>query len=238
MNGASFAAVVLAGGLGTRLRTAVPDLPKVLAPVAGKPFLEHLLGRLVRGGCNRLVLAVGYMSDRVMAVIGDAFLGVHVVYSVEEAPLGTGGAIRQALRMQELESAVVLNGDTWAHIDYHALLLSHSRARRAVTVAVCDVPDVGRYGAVKVSADGEIVQFEEKGNSKAGNINSGVYVVERAPLEAAALPSVFSFERDYLQARCAELRPHAFQVDDADFIDIGVPLDYARACDYFSRHPC
>ncbi|MFO0433211.1 MAG: nucleotidyltransferase family protein [bacterium] len=221
-------AIILAGGLGTRLRTVVSNVPKVLAPVAGRPFLHHLLRRLDAAGFVRVVLAVGYLRDLVMESVGSQYLDLSISYSTEEEPLGTGGAIRQALAAVEAARALVINGDTWLDVDYRAMLAAHMAAQSRVTLAVVPVNDVSRYGSVVIGADGRVVRFAEKGERRQGLINGGVYVLEQDVLCDASLPSVFSFESDFLVSRCEAVRPLAFSTS-GQFIDIGVPEDYEMA---------
>jgi D-glycero-alpha-D-manno-heptose 1-phosphate guanylyltransferase len=218
-------AVVLAGGLGTRLRERVPELPKPMAPVAGRPFLEYLLDRLVKGGVREICLSVGYRSEAVMAHFGHAYRGAAIRYAVEAEPLGTGGAIAHAA--QGADPVLVLNGDTLLDIDYGALLRWYAEASARVAMVLRAVPDVARYGSVLV-ADGRVSGFLEKGRGGPGLINAGVYIVQPEVFAAFGLSGKFSFEADLLQAHCAALSPRAW-VADAYFIDIGVPEDYDRA---------
>ncbi|MFN9030640.1 MAG: nucleotidyltransferase family protein [Betaproteobacteria bacterium] len=221
-------AIVLAGGLGTRLRSVVRDVPKVLAPVGGRPFLEHLLVRLASAGCPRVVLAVSYLREQVVERFGHDFQGMEILYSAEEAPLGTGGAIRQALGLISTPQALVVNGDTWIDLDYRAMLEAHLAAKAQLTVAIAEVDNVARYGAVEVTPSGRILRFAEKGERRSGSINGGVYVIDKSLFEQFDSLRVFSFEADFLAPKCAEIKPLAFR-SGGRFIDIGVPEDYSRA---------
>lgn len=223
----SFEAIVLAGGLGTRLRQTVPGLPKVLAPVAGRPFIEHVLAELVRGGCVRAVLAVGYLHDMVTQHLGRHFDGLELDYSVEDVPLGTGGAIRLASRMVRRQPFFVLNGDTWLDLDHGAMLAKHRSANAVLSIAVRRVPDVSRFGAVLVEGD-RVVRMDEKGNHGPGLINAGIYLMDSTILHDPTLVGAFSFERDLLSRRLPDLRPLAYETTGR-FIDIGVAEDYAAA---------
>jgi D-glycero-alpha-D-manno-heptose 1-phosphate guanylyltransferase len=220
-------AIVLAGGLGTRLRAAVPDLPKVMAPVAGQPFLAHVLRRLERLGIERAVLAVGYRRETIVAHFGARLGRIALDYSVEERLLGTGGGIRQALARTSGSPVLVLNGDSHVDFDLEPMRAQHERHAALITVATVEVPDKARYGALQLSGE-RLTGFVEKGGGGPGWINAGVYLLSR---EIAALfpeVPVFSFENDFLVPRVAELRPLAWRCAGA-FIDIGVPEDYARA---------
>lgn len=216
-------AIILAGGQGTRLREAVPDLPKPLAPVAGRPFLAWMLDSLAAGGVRRVVLATGYLGGMIEAAIGPVHRGMAICYAREETPLGTGGAIRHALPHTTAEQVLVLNGDTYVRVPYAAMAVACAGADLAM--AVHQVPDRSRYGAVVVEED-QVRGFLERGGDAApGWINGGVYLIRRG---AAFWPpgGAFSFERDVLQAGLAPIA--AFPVP-GPFIDIGTPDDYARA---------
>lgn len=220
-------AIILAGGFGTRLRGVVADVPKPLAPVAGRPFLARLLDRLAEGGLRRCVVATGYMADVIEHRIGTRWQGMDIVHSTETEPLGTGGAIRQAARYLQGDGAHVLNGDTWLDYAPAALEAAASAMAAPMAIALAQVEDVGRYGAVELR-DGRAVAFREKGETGPGWINAGCYFLSGKAL--AALPEIatFSFEREVLQPRAMAGEVAAFTATQG-FIDIGVPEDYARA---------
>lgn len=225
-------AIILAGGLGTRLRAVVPDLPKPMAPVAGRPFLAHVLDALVRAGFEAAVLAVGYRHEVIQAHFGDRYRGLELRYSIEASPLGTGGAMRLALDRVDADPVFVINGDTWVDLDYRAMLAAHRAAGASLSVAACRVPDVGRYGRIEVECE-RIVGFREKGEQGPGLINAGTYLVSAGVVASIPGGRPHSFEHELLMARVAELRPLAF-VTEGLFIDIGVPEDYARAQGLFA----
>jgi NDP-sugar pyrophosphorylase family protein len=222
-------AVVLAGGFGTRLAAVVSDVPKPMAPVAGRPFLERLLDRLAGQGLQRVVLAVGYKREIIQAHFGERYHGMQIAYSVEAEPLGTGGAMKQAFVEQSLERAFVLNGDTFCTLDLAVFAAAHQLSAAAASLALVRVDDAGRYGAVELDADSRISAFREKNpQTGAGLINAGIYALEARVFELAPATAKFSFEQEVLQAHAAAqgFRGH---VADASFIDIGVPDDYRRA---------
>jgi D-glycero-alpha-D-manno-heptose 1-phosphate guanylyltransferase len=220
-------AIVLAGGLGTRLRSVVPELPKPMAPVAGRPFLAWVLDRLVDVGFERVVLAVGYRFEAIHAHFGDAYRGMALAYSVESEPLGTGGAIRLAADHITAYPVFVLNGDTYLELDYRAMLAAHRQADARLSVAVCGVPDVGRYGALELEQD-RIHGFLEKGRAGPGFINAGAYLLAADVLQRIPAGEPFSFEQQLLVPRVRDMKPLAFATDGR-FIDIGIPEDFARA---------
>ncbi|MFP3644425.1 nucleotidyltransferase family protein [Paraburkholderia sp. SIMBA_054] len=222
-------AIVLAGGLGTRLRSVVPDLPKPMAEVAGKPFLWWVLRRLEAQGIGDVYLSVGYKRETIEAYFGAKFGALNVHYVVEDEPLGTGGAIAKAFDAIGGEEAFVLNGDTMTIVEF-AELRSAAASDVDLAMAVAKLDDVARYGAVDFDATSmrRVTAFREKGQTGAGFINAGVYLVKREALKRYPLPEKFSFEQDFLHAHLADLRVSAVPAV-SQLIDIGVPDDYALA---------
>lgn len=219
-------AIVLAGGFGTRLREMVPDLPKPLAPVAGRPFLEILLAMLARKGFTRVVLSLGFMSEKIISHFGNRYAGIDLVYEVESQPLGTGGAIRAALTRCETDHVFILNGDTYLEIEAVEIERLWQTSQHPVIV-VREVPNVARFGSVKMR-DGQIQRFFEKGNTGPGLINAGCYVLPKDILDEFSLGKSFSLETDFFAENLQRIRFEGF-VTRGRFIDIGVPEDYARA---------
>ena len=220
-------AIVLAGGFGTRLRARVSDVPKPMAPIAGRPFLAYLLDRLVQAGCTRVVLATGYLHDVIERHFGGAYRGMAVGYSQETTPLGTGGAVLKALHALDNAPALVMNGDTWLNQDL-AAFVDWARAREpADAVLLRRVDDISRYGSVVLEGE-RITRFGEKAGSGPGLINAGIYWLHHASFKGYAWPQAFSLENDHFQAHLAALDLRG-TVTEAPFIDIGVPEDYDRA---------
>jgi len=220
-------AIILAGGLGTRLRSAIGDLPKPLAPVGGRPFLQLLLSSLSRAGIDRVVLSLGHGAQPIRERFATC-THPHLTFAIEETPLGTGGAIRDSQRQIRGDHAFVLNGDTFVNLDFTAMEIAFKAARTKLAVALKRVPDVSRYGAVLVESS-RVTGFVEKGLChEDGLINAGVYLASRDLFEGTALPDSFSFERDFLPTNLTRLDALGF-ITDGFFIDIGVPEDYARA---------
>ena len=218
---------MLAGGLGTRLREMVPDIPKPMAPVAGHPFLEYILNRLVAGGITEIIFSVGYRANAIIDHFGDAYHDVAVSYAIEAEPLGTGGAIAHALHEETNASILVLNGDTFLDIDYEEFIRWYKENPVSIAMVLRKVPDTSRFGSVLLSGE-RVVGFEEKGKGGPGLINAGVYIVQANVFEELGFSGKFSFETEFLQKLCAVLEPRAF-ITDAYFIDIGIPEDYERA---------
>jgi D-glycero-alpha-D-manno-heptose 1-phosphate guanylyltransferase len=222
-------AIVLVGGLGTRLAGFSGGLPKPMVPVAGRPFVEFVLDALVEAGCTRIVLAMSYLREAIIEHFAGAYRGVPLEYSIEESPMGTGGAIRDALRLTREEAALVLNGDTLFRVDIAELVARHSRFSADITIALRRVADTARYGAVELDEEGCIRAFHEKGRSGSGLVNGGVYVVNAEVVrDRVTTEGSSSFERDVLGRGVREL--HLLGVpSDGYFIDIGVPEDLIRA---------
>ncbi len=220
-------AIILAGGKGTRLSTVVPNLPKPLAPIAGQPFLNYLLRQLGRQEIRKVYLSVGYLWERVRETYGNRFENIDLVYVVESSPLGTGGAVREALGQTNGSNIFVLNGDTFSDISLSNMGELHARNGGKLTMALSHVPNASRYGGVQVE-NGIVTGFLEKGISGPGYINAGCYLLSRSIFDRTILPSTFSLESDFLIPNLDSLRPMAF-FSDGYFIDIGVPEDYARA---------
>lgn len=220
-------ALILAGGLGTRLRSVVRDLPKPLAEVSGRPFLWWLLHYLERQGVEQVFLSVGYRHEMIQQCFGERFGAMQLHYVVEGEALGTGGAVLAASAQIPGPEFLVFNGDTLAVVDLAAMLAMAQSAAADITLAVAAVEDAGRYGTVHVQNQ-RVQAFLEKGHSGPGLINAGVYHLHKKVLEKWTLPPRFSFEQDFLGPRLGDMHVAAYPCV-SDFIDIGIPEDYHRA---------
>lgn len=220
-------AVILAGGLGTRLYPLTLTVPKPMVPVSDKPFLEYLLNRLSEHGFSRVILSVGYLGEQIEAHFGNSWQGLDLVYAYETSPLGTGGAIAFALSFTQTEQILVLNGDTFCAIDWQAMNKFHLLKQADLTIALKPMQNFERYGNVKVE-DESVVQFDEKQFIDSGNINTGVYILNKSIFKKFLMPEKFSFEIDFLQCKLNDMKVSAF-ITQSYFIDIGVPEDYQRA---------
>lgn len=221
-------AIILAGGLGTRLRSVIADVPKPMAPIHGKPFLAWLLDYLKLQGITEIILSVHYLREHILDYFGLMYRDIPIRYVIENEALGTGGAIAYALKNLKTSAPVfIVNGDTFLKLDYRALLAQHQKNQPAITMALRKIPDCSRYGTVDVE-NNIVTVFREQGESCPGLINAGVYLLD--PSLSVSFPKCekFSFEKDFLFPSIKTLMPEAFLADDY-FIDIGVPEDYARA---------
>lgn len=222
-------AIILAGGFGTRLQSVVSDVPKPMAPVAGRPFLTYVLDRLARQDYRHVVLATGYLHEVVERFFGREYQGIALDYAREREPLGTGGAMVNAMQLCREQRVTVLNGDTLFDIDHRQLTAFAEEKGTELAVVLRRVPDSGRYGAVEVNGEGRITAFREKDPAAGqGLINGGIYRIDRRLLEGYAIGQPFSFEKELMQRRYRDERFYAY-ASDAYFIDIGIPDDYARA---------
>ncbi|EAK5688907.1 nucleotidyltransferase family protein [Campylobacter coli] len=212
-------AIILCGGLGTRLKSIIKDIPKPMAPINDKPFLEFIFEYLKKQGIKEVILAVSYKYEVMQEYFKDEFLGIKIKYSIEKEPLGTGGAIKEALKFIKNE-AYVLNGDTFFDIDLSKLKLNRSK----ICLALKQMNDFDRYGTVNVDGLGLVISFEEKVFKKQGLINGGIYLLDKDIFKDFALQEKFSFE-EFLQENYRNLKARA-EIFDNYFIDIGVPEDY------------
>ena len=218
-------AIILAGGFGTRLHSVIRDIPKPMAPIQGKPFLEILLANLHKKGFKRVILSLGFMSNFIQSYFESSFLGMEIIYSIEDEPLGTGGAIKLALKYAKNDHVFIFNGDTFLDLeilDIETLWLKH---KKPILVAI-KVQDSSRYGGVEVDA-GVLVSFAEKCNQTSELINAGCYVLPKNQLANFTKPfNRFSFEQDYLSSYKGQIQVF---ISKGLFIDIGIPKDFQNA---------
>jgi D-glycero-alpha-D-manno-heptose 1-phosphate guanylyltransferase len=219
-------AVILAGGLGTRLRAVVPDLPKPMAPVGARPFLEIILTNLAQKGFGRVVLSLGHLAEKVVTYFGDSFANMSLVYEIETNPLGTGGALRRALTRCESDHMFVFNGDTFLDLEI-SKLEARWQANHLPIIVGKNVVDTTRFGRLETVAK-RVVGFKDRNTSGAGLVNAGCYVVPAHLLDGFELNQAFSFETDFLGPAVRSQRFDLF-ITNGLFIDIGVPEDYRRA---------
>lgn len=225
--------IILAGGLGTRLRSEVKDVPKCMAPVAGKPFLWYLLKDLKKyPEVKRVILSVGFLREAIFEWIPtvEEEFPFEFDYAIEEEPLGTGGGIRLAMEKVTEEVAIILNGDTYFAVDLSEMVAKHKAQKASkLSIALKPMKDFDRYGTVTTDADGRVLKFNEKQPCKEGEINGGVYVLSKDDRIFEGLPKKFSFETAVMQEKCGETGCLFGVVQNGYFIDIGIPEDYHKA---------
>jgi D-glycero-alpha-D-manno-heptose 1-phosphate guanylyltransferase len=221
-------AIILAGGLGTRLRSVVADFPKCMAPVAGKPFLYFVIEHLKNQGVDKFIFSLGYKREMIEAWLKEQYSILNIQYSTEEEPLGTGGAIKLACSLAKEKNVLILNGDTFFKVDINELSAFHNSCGADCTLSLKPMHDFDRYGVVEMNHDHSISSFKEKKQYKSGLINGGVYALNVTGFLQEELPQKFSFEKDYLEQYFNKRKMYGV-VQDEYFIDIGIPEDYERA---------
>ncbi len=231
MADSSIPCIVLAGGLGTRLKEITNDLPKPMAMINGKPFLHYVFVYLTRQKIKKAILSVGYKAFVIESYFGDKYLDVEITYVKEKEPLGTGGGIKKAFERIS-DYAFVLNGDTFFDIDLGALKEFHFSTEADISLALKPMKNFDRYGTVQMKEE-RIVQFEEKKPLAEGLINGGVYFFSKNILDTVA-EEKFSFEKEVLEKSVSEKKLNG-KVFENYFIDIGIPEDFQKAQEDFKQ---
>lgn len=224
-------AIILAGGLGTRLRSAVPELPKPMAPINGRPFLEHQIEYWMTQGITRFILSVGYKHETIQAYFGDHFHTAGIAYTIEHEPLGTGGGLLAAMQeIQGTEPFLVLNGDTFVEVKLAELRRQHDQKQAEITLVLRQVEHNTRYGSIQMAADGRIVAFQSE-PSDCCAINAGVYLACKSAFDGLAWRTgdKASLEQDLFPAMLQAGKGFYGFVASGAFIDIGIPEDYFKA---------
>jgi D-glycero-alpha-D-manno-heptose 1-phosphate guanylyltransferase len=229
-------AIILAGGLGTRLRETVRDVPKSLAPVDGKPFLDIILKTLrSSGNIKKVVIAVGYMAEKIIKRYhkGENF-GLEIEFSIEKELLGTGGGVKKALAYCDSTDVLVLNGDSYVDISIPDFLTFHKQHNSLLSMALKEVENANRYGRVNISKDSSILSFEEKlPRQESGFINAGMYLFNKELFNDVEEKKVLSLERDLLP-NMIKKRSFGF-VCHGKFIDIGTTESFGIASEYLKK---
>ena len=229
-------AIILAGGFGTRLRDAIPDLPKCMAPVNGRPFLFYVINYLRSQGIEKFIFSLGYKHEIIEAYLNAEFPTLDFQCLIEKEPLGTGGAILASCYKTSEQTVLVLNGDTIFKVDLEKAFANHVEHDSDCTLLLKPMDDFDRYGVVELNEDDSIKSFKEKKFYKNGLINGGVYILNTEQFLAEELPGKFSFERDYLEKYFATRKIYG-SVQDEYFIDIGIPEDYFRVQQELKQPP-
>lgn len=221
-------AIILSGGLGTRLRDVVPDLPKSMAPVAGVPFIKFVTEHLIRGGIERIIFSLGYKHEVIENFINNEFPDLEKLFVVEDEPLGTGGAILKSSGNCKNENVIIANGDTLFKADLRRLGDFHLKNNSECTLTLKPMRNFDRYGVVLLNKEGYVQSFLEKAYYDEGLINGGVYALNLPSFRSVHFGEKFSFEKDYLE-KYFPSRKMMGLVQDNYFIDIGIPEDFTRA---------
>jgi D-glycero-alpha-D-manno-heptose 1-phosphate guanylyltransferase len=221
-------AIILAGGLGTRLRSVIADMPKCMAPVNGTPFIAFVIDALKKQGVERFIFSLGYKSESIINFVETAYPNLDKVYAIENEPLGTGGAIKEACKKVNGTNVLVLNGDTLFNANLKSLSHFHARQNADCTIALKPMINIERYGTVDINNRNVVIAFNEKRFCQKGLINGGIYCLNAKNFSNENFPEVFSFEKEYLE-KLFSVRAMFGMIQDEYFIDIGIPEDYERA---------
>ncbi len=221
-------AIILAGGLGTRLQPVISDKPKCMASVGGNPFLYYLISFLRANGIEKFIFSVGYMHEAIEGYLKNNYTELNYKISLEDEPLGTGGAIKLACENTTQQNVLVCNGDTLFKINIDVLSQFHKEVEADCTLCLKPMNNFNRYGIVELNKNGSVKSFKEKQFYESGLINGGAYALNVIKFLEENLLQKFSFEKDYLEKNIEEKNIYGI-VQNEYFIDIGIPEDYHKA---------
>lgn len=229
-------AIILAGGMGTRLKTIISDLPKPMAPIMNVPFLTYQLNYLKHFGIKKVIFSVGYLSEKIIAHYNQSFENISIKYSIEKNPLGTGGGIRMAMSNLKEDLVLILNGDSFFDLDLEQFYNLHLEQKSDFSLALRYVNNSERYGNIEFNSSHQITSFIEKNQlNQSGYINAGVYILSKKLYLQNTKPDInFSIEKDFFEKQLNQLIIKGFEFKDY-FIDIGIPEDYLKAQDDFKE---
>ena len=227
--------IILAGGFGTRLRSCISNIPKPMAEINGKPFLEYILDYLIKHKISDVILCVGYKKNVIINHFKNKYKNLNIIYSSEDTPLGTGGAIRQAFNLlnDDCENVLVMNGDTFFNIDLEDFIKISKKLDYDILLSVKEIENNDRYGAVRIN-NNKVTGFEEKKFYDKAYINCGVYIINKNIFNNFNLSPTFSFEQ-FLHDNVTNLKIKPYISNKSYFIDIGVPEDYYKAKNDFKE---
>lgn len=228
--------IILAGGLGTRLRDAVPDLPKCMAPVNGRPFLFYIINYLRSQGIEKFIFSLGYKHEVIEEYLNAQFSTLNFQCLIEKEPLGTGGSILASCYRASEQTALVVNGDTLFKVDLEKAFADHEKFQSTCTLLLKPMKNFDRYGVVELNEEGSVKSFKEKQFYPSGLINGGAYLLNTEQFLSEQLPEKFSFEKDYLEKYFNNRRIYG-SVQDKYFIDIGIPEDYYKVQKDLKQRP-
>lgn len=221
-------AIILAGGSGTRLKSIISDIPKPMAPIGAIPFLQYLFDWLIKNEIKRVILSVGYKWEIIYNQFKNSYNELELIYSIEEHPLGTGGAIKQAIKQTKDNDILIVNGDTYFDISINELANFHFSNQFGLTIALKPMKNFNRYGTVEINRENRILKFIEKEPTEIGLINCGIYLLSNNIENFFPIKEQFSFEKDFMEIELVNLKFGGY-IADKYFIDIGIPEDYNKA---------
>ena len=220
--------IILAGGFGTRLQSVVKDVPKCMAEVANKPFLEYIFNYLENERFNHIILSLGYKSEYILSWLETQNRSFTISYVIESEPLGTGGGIKLAFDNVKSNKAFVVNGDTFFDVSTNDVALLHNKHNADLTIALKPMSNFDRYGSVQLNEEDRIIKFNEKQFCEKGLINGGIYLIDKEIFSKLDLPEKFSFEQDVMESQLQKISIYGC-IQDQYFIDIGIPTDFEKA---------
>jgi len=229
---------ILCGGLGTRLRSISKGFPKSMVRINDRPFLDIIINYLAGFGFKRFILGVGYKADKIAGYYkNNKILGLNILFSKEDSPLGTGGAVKKARRLFKSSTVLIVNGDSFCKFDPLKFLSLHKQRKAAISILLRKVPEIKDYGSIKIDKNCRILGFCEKTNFlKRAWINAVIYAFEKKIFNKMPKKMRFSLETDFFP-KILEEKCFGFVYNDV-FIDIGTPERYSRALDIFDRSSC
>lgn len=227
--------IILAGGLGTRLRSVLPDTPKCLAPINNKPFIAQLIVFLKKQGINKFIFSLGYKSELVINYLSDEFGDTNISFSIENEQLGTGGAIKLALSKVLSDDVLVINGDTFFNNDLDLFYRFHQNNNSKFSISLTKVENNHRFGSVVLNDENMVIGFSEKSKNASVLINAGQYIINREHFLKFKTEDKFSIELDFFQNSSINKIVYGFEFL-SDFIDIGIPEDLIKAQSFFNKN--
>ena len=219
--------IILAGGFGTRLKSVVPNIPKTLAPINKRPFLDYLLNYLIKQRVNKVILSLYYQHELIKNQYNHRYKSLNIIYSVDSTALGTGGALKRALELSQSNDVFIINGDTFFNVDLNQLLYEHKYNKNDITIALKPMENFDRYGIVETSNSGQVTKLKEKQYCKYGKIDGGIYLINKNIINFFENVKKFSFNH-FIINNLNNLKVGSYLCNE-DFIDIGIPEDYELA---------
>ncbi len=226
-------AIVLAGGFGTRLKNKLKEIPKPMIPIHGKPFLEYVFNQLIRNNISTVIMSIYYKGEIIIKKYGNSYNGLEIIYSKDKAALGTGGAVRKAVKKANYDNVFIINGDTFFDINFNELMENHINNNNDLTLSLKRMNNFNRYGYVKTNQDGEIKYFEEKKFQSTGKIDGGIYIIKKELFKYKRLNNFFLLT-DYIKSQLQKQKIGSVTFNNP-FIDIGIPEDLKKA-EFLLKH--